>query len=188
MSQTLILVKHSMPEIQKDVPAREWALSDEGIVRASRLAERLSSYKPQILVSSPEPKALETAGMIARKHQLSIHVVHELHEHKRDNVPYFSKEVFDKALREFFTVPDKQVFGNESADEAYERFSKAVHSILDIYKDKTIVAVSHGTVISLFVSRLTGMSDFSLWKELGLPGFIVLEIQSRRVINLENII
>ena len=187
MSQFLILVKHSMPQIREDLPAREWALSDEGIMRAEQLAERLDPYQPQILVSSPEPKALETAGMIARRHQLSLNIFHDLHEHDRSRVPYMPKEEFDKAVREFFTYSDKQLFGNETADKAHERFSNAVHSILYFYKDKRIIVVSHGTVISLFVSRITGGSDYSLWKELGLPGYVVLDMQSKSVITVENI-
>jgi broad specificity phosphatase PhoE len=188
MSQTIILVKHSMPEIKEDLPAREWALSEEGIVRARLLAERLSRYQPQILVSSPEPKALETAGWTARRHQLSLNIFHDLHEHDRSGVPYLSKHDFDKAVREFFTFPDRLVFGTETADQAHDRFSSTVHSILKIYKDMRILIVSHGTVISLFTSRLTGRSDYSLWKEWGLPGFVVMDMQLGKVITLENIV
>ena len=188
MRNYLILVKHSLPEIREDLPAREWTLSKEGFFRARQLAERLSPYQPQILVSSPEPKAVETAGMIARKHHLSLQIVDDLHEHDRINVPHLSKQEFEEATRKFFKIPDKQVFGSETADKAHERFSNAVHSLLNIYKDKRIVVVSHGTVISLFVSRLTGGSDYSLWKDLGLPGFVVLDMLSKRLTTFENIL
>jgi broad specificity phosphatase PhoE len=188
MKNYLILVKHSLPEIRKDLPAREWTLSKEGFFRARQLAESLSPYRPQILASSPEPKAVETAGMIARRHQLSLNIYHDLHEHDRSHVSYLSGVDFDRSVREFFTYPDKQVFGSETAHKAHERFSNAVHSLLNIYKDKRIVVVSHGTVISLFVSRLTGGSDYSLWKDLGLPGFVVLDMLSKRLTTFENIL
>lgn len=182
MTKHLILVKHSLPEIREDLPAREWTLSKEGRVRAGHLAERLAPYQPQILVSSPEPKALETAGMIARKLQLSLQVVHDLHEHDRSNVPYLSKENFEASVQEFFRNPDRRVFGTETAEEAYDRFSRAIYSVLNTFQEKTIVAVSHGTVISLFVSRLTGRSDYSLWNQLGLPGYAVLDLQSKNLV------
>lgn len=188
MSRPLILVKHSKPEIREDLPAREWSLSEEGSILAGQLAERLSAYRPQVLVSSPEPKAVETAGMIARKHGLSLNLFHDLHEHDRCNVPYLSKQDFEKSVRQLFDHPDRRVFGNETANEACERFSRVVHSVLNIYKDKRIVVVSHGTVISLFVSGITGLSGYSLWDELGLPGFIVLEMQTKSLRTLENII
>jgi len=47
--------------------------------------------------------------------------------------------------------------------------------------------VSHGTVISLFVSRLTGQPGFGIWSGLGLPCFIVLDMQSKDLIAVENI-
>ena len=41
IARHLILVKHSLPEIMEDVPAREWILSAEGRARCKRLADRL---------------------------------------------------------------------------------------------------------------------------------------------------
>jgi broad specificity phosphatase PhoE len=79
------------------------------------------------------------------------------------------------------------VFGDETADAAHARFSGTVHSILKSDPDKTIVIVSHGTVISLFVSRLTGISDFQLWSELGLPSLVVLDMESHTLIEKENV-
>jgi 2,3-bisphosphoglycerate-dependent phosphoglycerate mutase len=188
MRKNLILVKHSLPEIREDLPAREWTLSKEGHSRAGQLAERLTPYLPQILVSSPEPKAMETAGMIARKHHMSLHILHDLHEHDRSNVPYLSKQEFEEAVREFFKNPDRRVLGTESAEETHDRFSRAIQSVLTTYVDRTIVVVSHGTVISLFVSRLTDTSDEWLWTQLGMPGYVVLDLQSKSLVALEPIV
>ena len=60
----LILVKHSLPEINLAIPAPGWRLSDEGRHRAARLARLLTGSGSGRTVSSPEPKALETAGII----------------------------------------------------------------------------------------------------------------------------
>ena len=75
MGKYLILVKHSLPEIIKNMPAREWKLSVEGQIRAQRLAERLNQYQPEVIVSSIEPKAQETAEIIARQHNLEFYIV-----------------------------------------------------------------------------------------------------------------
>ena len=60
----LILVKHSLPEIVPDIPSAKWHLSDEGRRRALVLAGRLSSFEPSRVVSSHEPKAVETADKL----------------------------------------------------------------------------------------------------------------------------
>src|SRR5829696_1042016 len=160
MKTNLILVKHSLPEIQQSLPAKEWKLSEEGSRRAGQLAERLIQYQPEILISSTEPKALGTAEILSEKFNLKPQIVDDLHEHDRSSAPYLSRDDFENSVRAFFANPDKLVFGNETANEAYERFAQAVYSILESYQNKTVVVVAHGTVISLFVSRLTGISGW----------------------------
>ena len=116
-----------------------------------------------------------------------IQIVDGLHEHDRSNTQYLSTDKFKSAVREFFENPETLVFGNETANQCHARFDQAVRSVLDLSEDKTIVIVAHGTVISLFVSRLTGISDLILWNELGLPSFVVIDMQSAKMIERENI-
>ena len=187
MNKHLILIKHSLPEVVENSPAREWTLSEEGRVRAQRLAERLVRFQLEVLVSSVEPKAKETAEIIAKQHKLKLDVFDGLHEHDRSKAPFLSKDEFHLTVREFFDRPDTLVYGNETANQCHERFDRAVRSVLNLYVDKTIAIVSHGTVISLFTSRLTGIPDFTLWIELGLPSFVVIDLQSRILVERENI-
>jgi broad specificity phosphatase PhoE len=182
MKKHLILVKHSIPEINENQPANTWKLSQEGQSRAHRLAEELESFEPEVIVSSYEPKAKETADTLASHLYLDVQILPNLHEHDRSNVPYLSHDAFQTSIRDFFQKPDELVFGGETADQAHARFYRAVHSILNEYRDKTIVIVTHGTVISLFVSRLTGSSDLELWNMLGLPSFIALDLDSNALI------
>lgn len=188
MKRYLILVKHSLPEIKKSIPPREWRLSDEGRVRAQRLAEDFSPFHPEAIFSSIEPKAKETAAIIAGRHNLELRVADDLHEHDRTGTAYLSKDQFQAALREFFEKPDTLVFGSETADEAHTRFSSAVHTIWRGYANKTIIIVSHGTVISLLVSRLVGISDLLLWSELGLPSYVVLDMQTNTLITRKDFV
>lgn len=183
----LILVRHSQPEVLESIAARNWNLSDEGRARSHHLAERLTEYRPEILVSSVEPKAKQTAEIIAIKHGLELRIVDGLYEHDRGELSYISKHKFQAAVCEFFERPDELVFGNETANQAQARFNQAVQSILNYHENKTIVIVTHGTVISLFVSRLMGISDILLWKGLGLPSFVVIDRQDGAMIKQENI-
>lgn len=185
--RTLILVKHSIPEILEDIPAREWKLSEEGQARCKRLAEQLAKYQPTRIISSMEPKARETAELVATVLGLTASAVEGFHEHDRNHAGYFSKEKFEESVREFFAHPNELVFGGETADQAHSRFQAAIDSILKEFPDQTIVVVAHGTVISLYVSRLTGISDLSLWKELGLPSFVALDVESKTLLAKENI-
>jgi len=183
----LILVKHSSPEIVEGVPAREWHLSDDGRVHARELAGKLIPYQLEVIVSSVEPKARETASILAENLGLEFHVVDGLHEHDRSRSPYYSKDEFQNLVREFFARPTELIFGNETASEALMRFRQAVDIVLNSHHEQNIIAVSHGTVISLYVSWLIGCDGYDLWKELGLPSFVALDIQSKILIKTENL-
>ena len=182
MTKYLIFVKHSVPEMDETRPANTWKLSKEGQVRAQRLAEQLGDFEPEVILSSNEPKAKETAEIVASRLQLDMQIVPDLHEHDRSNVPFLSHDVFQVSIREFFQKPDELILGRETANQAYARFYRAVHSILNEHRNKTIIIVAHGTVISLFVARLTGSSDLELWNKLGLPSFVAMDLHSNTLI------
>lgn len=178
----LLLVKHSLPDMQADLPAREWVLSAEGRNRAERLAKLLEQYRPEAVISSVEPKAFQTAEVIAKGLSLSVHVFDGLHEHDRSNAPFYSPEEFQSLVREFFARPAELVFGAETAVQALGRFQAAVQTVRGHFPDQTITLVAHGTVIALFVEDLTRCNGYELWCQLGLPALVVLDVESRHLL------
>jgi len=183
----LILIKHSLPEIVEEVPAREWELSEKGRVRAELLADRLRQYQPEVIISSTEIKARQTAEIIGVSLGITPHAIEGLHEHDRSHSPFYSREKFQALVREFFDKPDMLVFGDETANQALVRFRDSMDAIMESYADKKLVIVGHGTVISLFVSWLTGVDGYLLWKDFGLPSFVLLNMQSKLLLKTENI-
>jgi broad specificity phosphatase PhoE len=183
----LILVKHSLPEIVENVPAHAWELSSEGRTRVGKLAGKLKQYQPEVIVSSVEPKARQTAELICENLGVDVMVMDGLHEHDRNGVPYYSNDKFQSLVQELFEKPDVLVFGNETATQALLRFRESIELITTFYDDKKGAIVSHGTVISLFVAWLTGVDGYSLWKELGLPSFILLDLQNKKLLETVNI-
>jgi len=183
----LLLVRHSLPEMEKNKPARFWNLSKNGLVRAEKLAVKLEHYQPKILHSSPEPKAIQTARLIGKKLGLGLIVVEGLREHDRSDSPFYSHEEFNSLMQEFFAYPNELIFGKETAAQALERFRESVNSMLKHQDDEGRVIVSHGTVISLFVSWLTGENAFNIWKNLGLPSFVSLDLELKSMLSLENL-
>ena len=184
--QTLILVKHSLPEIDPSVPAKEWVLSCEGRQRARKLGDRLDRYNPVRIVSSNEPKAIETAEIAAGLLNVPVEIVRGLHEHERANVGFLEKERFEQSIRLFYEQPFELVFGEETADSAYGRFSKAVHKITDSYPTENVAIVTHGTVLSLFVSRISDLEPFALWKKLGLPSWVALSRPGFEIVDISS--
>jgi len=183
----LVLVKHSLPEIDETKPAKEWQLGFEGRVRCKALADALMGYHPDVVISSVEPKALQTARMLVGlldESTLPRETMEGLHEHDRSEVGFLSKEEFEKRVEEFFAKPDQKVLGAESADEAHDRFARAIRAALVKHGERTMIVVAHGTVISLFVSRLAKIDPFPLWKFLDLPSYVVLSLPELNLLKI----
>lgn len=172
----LILVKHSLPEILPEIPASEWHLSVEGRQRCQVLADELAGHDPDLIFSSSEPKAQETAQIIAQQLVKPLFIVPGLHEHERKTVRFTNEEQFEASVKEFFEQPDALVFGEETAAQSLNRFSNAVYQLISQNRDQNLVVVSHGTVITLFVAANCGIEPFPFWSRLDLPSFVVLSL------------
>ena len=173
----LILVKHSLPVLEPGVPAREWRLGKEGRRRCAVLADRLAPHAPARVVASPERKAAETAALVAACLGRPCETAAGLHEHERDNVPFYpTAAAWEAAVTRFFSRPDELVLGRETAARARERFVAAVQAVLAARPEGNVVIVAHGTVISLFVAHHAGVDSFPFWQRLGLPSFVVLSL------------
>ena len=176
----LVLVKHSMPEIERDRPASAWKLGEVGRRRSELLAARLSEFSPEVIWSSSEPKAIETAQIVASEFSVPVEIADGLEEHHRDNVPFLSKEVFEEAVERFFRSPDRLVLGTETAEQASNRFVAAIDKVIDAGQADSIV-VTHGTVMTLYAASLAGVQTMAFWRRLGLPSYVVLTVPDMRI-------
>jgi broad specificity phosphatase PhoE len=170
----LVLVKHAMPILEPDVPARQWVLGDEGRRQSHALAQQLARFRPVVVVNSVEPKAKETAETVAADLGCTTAVVPGLHEHERANVGWLGGGELTRAVELFFANPDAVVFGTESASAARRRFGDAVDGLLRDHPGQNLIVVAHGTVISLFVAERAGVDGFALWRRLTCPSYVVL--------------
>lgn len=177
MSCQLILVKHSLPILEPGIPSNQWQLSDTGKQRCTVLAQHLAAYLPFQLYSSLEAKAAQTAELITGFLGVSWRTYPGLHEHERPQASISSQEQFHEQVRQFFEQPTEVVFGVESANQAHQRFATALKTLADSHPSprQNLVVVTHGTVLTLFISRHCGLPAYPLWEQLGLPAFIVLD-------------
>ena len=181
MKRTLVLAKHSEPILEPDVAPNRWRLSERGRSGSALLGGRLARYGPGVVVSSEEPKAVETAEVAARRLGIGCSVYPGLHEHDRTGVPFLGDGEFGRAARGFFERPDTLVWGNETARQAGDRFEGAARSVLDEREEGVVVIAAHGTVISLLVARYNDLDAYALWRSLGLPSFCVLSAEDLRL-------
>jgi broad specificity phosphatase PhoE len=87
--------------------------------------------------------------------------------------------------RRLFEDFDRRVLGSESAQEAQVRFARALLKEMSETKVGNLVAVTHGTVIALFVCDYNReIASFGLWRRLDCCSFVVLGIPAMEVLHI----
>jgi len=167
----MILIRHSHSKVDQNLPPHHWGLTAEGRARCIPLAERVAVHNPEVVITSDEPKAMETGEIVARELGISWRTAPNIHEHRRGGGVLLSQAEFEDKIRGLFAHPERPVFGLETAQQALDRFSAALGSIMVAYPDQNVAIVSHGTVISLYYGALTGEDAYQFWRRLGLPSF-----------------
>lgn len=170
----LILIKHARPAVEPRVPSDQWRLGPDGRAACAPLADALRPLAPAAVFSSVEPKARETADLLAAALGLSPRTAGNLHEHDRSNVPHLDTREFISSMAQVFREPGRLVLGRETADQACTRFAAAIDSLLKATPGDLAV-VTHGTVIALFAHRRAAQDPFTLWRAMGQPSFLVLD-------------
>jgi broad specificity phosphatase PhoE len=176
----LILVRHSLPEIRREVPAAQWRLSADGVARSRALSRRLNPSGAACVFTSCEPKAVETARVLAEEWGMPLEEVPGLHEHERPQAQILTRDAFEERVRNLFARPDELVFGAETATAARRRFTMALMRLI-ARTTGDVVVVSHGTVMTLFVAESAGVEPFAFWKRQQMPCAVTLALPEMRI-------
>jgi len=172
----LILIKHASPLVVPGTPPEKWKLSDKGRESCGPLAEAVRAHAPAIIVASEEPKARETAEIVAKALDVPVETAADLHEHDRTNVPHMRSGEFISHMEVVFRKPTERVLGRESAVQALDRFERAVNDVVARHPAGNIAIVSHGTVIALLAAEHSERYGFDLWREMQLPSLVVMDL------------
>ena len=187
MSDRIVtLVRHAAPSIDPGVPASEWSLSPAGVDDSIALAEDLRTLRPASLVSSTEPKAVQTARLIAQRLQLKLSTRDGLREHRRSG-EFLSRENFDSNIRAFFRHPAKLVYGHESCEEVGLRIETEVHLALSCDPSHNVILVTHGTVMASFIRRHWSVNAHEVWMSLGLPAYLAFTVPTFGIVGASGV-
>ena len=168
------------------MPSSEWDLSAAGLRNCVALAETLCRFLPAILVSSTEPKAVQTARLIAQQLGLEMTSRDGLREHKRSG-EFLPKSTFHSNIQASFANPTKVEFGRESCDELGLRIEDEVHKALSRVPDSNVMLVTHGTAMTSFIMRHWQVDPFEVWKSLGLPAYLAFTLPTFDIVGMSGV-
>lgn len=159
-------VRHSMAVPEQSVHPTAWHLDDRGRADAARLAERLE-VAPSIgvLVTSSEPKALESAEAIAARWDVAVVVDHRLREAIRPWIGPGYRAVVHRYLRGH--LPE----GWEPHASVAARVAASVTDATNTAAGRPVVVVSHGLALAVHLGERFGPSfdRESFWSGLAFP-------------------
>ncbi|WP_199621325.1 histidine phosphatase family protein [Paenibacillus alkalitolerans] len=155
-------------------------LTEEGFIQAEELVDLFSNKQIDFIVSSPYERAVTTIRPLSKKLNLEIHIDDRLSERVLS-----SENVADwiDRLKESFADLDIKLPGGESSREAMNRGAAAINELLE-RKEASIVAVTHGNLMSLILKSFDDRFGFDDWKALSNPDVYELTFtdKSREVI------
>jgi broad specificity phosphatase PhoE len=171
----LFLVRHGETKANvKGIEAGplDYPLIKKGVKDASFIAKALSKTKINAVYSSPVFRAVETAKILARPHDLKVKTLEELTEAKIK--PQF---VGKKGRHHILTDPEAY---SETNDELLERTWRAVE-IVRKRAEGNVIMVSHGDVITAMLERVVERSDTKKYYILhpAPASLSVVEVKSR---------
>jgi len=144
-------VRHAMPVSQASVHPTEWCLDEAARSEAAHMAERLE-VAPAIgaLVTSTEPKALETAAVIGAHWGARVVTDDRLREAVRPWIGAGYRGVVHRYLR------GERPEGWEAHEEVSARVAAGVRDAIEAASGGPVVVVSHGLALTLHLGERLG--------------------------------
>jgi len=165
---TLIhLLRHAETKLDPSVPADRWHISEDGAESARVLASSGVFDSVDLIVTSAEDKAFETAVPIARRIGLEITRDSSFNELSRGTGPFISPEEYLERVRSALNDHESSSRGWETAASALRRFEQGIHSIESDTGARSLLLVSHGLVLSLYFADLLKTEEvYERWRRL----------------------
>jgi broad specificity phosphatase PhoE len=179
MSNTLYLIRHAHTQ-QTMLPVETWPLSELGRQQAHKLAEQPFWQEVHIICTSVEPKAIQTAQIVAERHDLPVKPSFDLRELRR---PGGHVSDYESAVRQVLENPERSVNGWEPAGEAQTRIVTAIERLLALHENETLAVVSHGLVLTLYLAYLADATPtLDLWHSIPFASAVQLDPETHQIL------
>lgn len=173
MEKKIYLVRHCQAEGQPP----ESQLTADGKKQAEELADYLSLFKVDRIISSPFLRALETIKPYAQKTTIEIETDERLAERvlSANSIP----DWFEK-LKVTFSDMDLKYEGGESSKEAMDRIVQVVNELIGSDAQSSVI-VTHGNIMSLLLNFYNKSFGFDEWQQLSNPDVFILRFKNNEV-------
>lgn len=145
------------------------SLSIEGEKLAEKLSKNEEFSSLDAIYSSNYSRAIQTAKYFAENNNLKVNVSEKFAE-RLHGVTSWELLPSDFELHQF-QDENYKISPGESQKEVRDRFSSALDELLNIYKDKRILIISHATAIAFLLGKWCELNYLDTYKFHGKPFF-----------------
>jgi broad specificity phosphatase PhoE len=200
---TFYIVRHAHSQAQENnlMPDKNSPLSFKGIEQAKKRGKALGKIRFDIAFSSNSRRSYQTALCILlfQKQSIPLIIAEKLGEKSWGKFEGKKYEEINKALYEkrqlFIALPDdkkllfKYTEKMESDEEACIRFINSLKEINEKYKNKTILVVTHGTIMKTFLIKTTNMTYAELpsGSNIDNTGYLILDLDGKKFQHISHI-
>lgn len=158
--EKVFFLRHFQTEVDPETPVSEWTLSEEGKDRLQKFLERELPEVDAIL-TSPEPKACNTAEKILEQIGEEVIVIEELREVDRSRRGFIEDHSeYEETAREYLQNEFPKT-GWEPKSKVENRIKAFIEQLEEMGYDRVLV-VGHG----LYFSVLLGDDLYFFWRDL----------------------
>ena len=159
MNNTFYFLRHAETKVDKDIPVSKWVLSASGEEQAKQRAAEGVFDDADIIFSSNEEKAYQTAKPIAEKLGKTIIRFSEINELHRDKGPFMKQEDYEDSIKYCSEHLSESINNWEMAGHALERFAKKIEGLDKQHNNLKILVVGHGFTINMYFAKLLNALD-----------------------------
>lgn len=169
----IFVVRHGQTIWNKEARmqgAADSPLTELGILEASKLGEALRDREIDKIYTSPLGRTLQTTEYIKGDRDIPVSVIDELQEMSFGVMEGKPAELVQKKYGEiinnFWNDPlNYRNDTGESFQQLYERVEKGMRKIIENrHREKNVLVVTHGVVISVILSWINGGKIEDTWK------------------------
>ncbi|MFW9799617.1 MAG: histidine phosphatase family protein [Candidatus Thorarchaeota archaeon] len=167
MDTLIHLLRHAETRIDPNTSPVEWHVTEEGAKIAQMLASSGVFDNVDLVVSSAEYKAIESAQPFAERLGLETSIEPRFNELERVGDHISSRNEYLRRVKLALLNQDSSVHGWETAANAIRRFKQGIRSVESKAESDAVLVVSHGLVLSLYFATLLDLDEvYDRWLRL----------------------
>jgi broad specificity phosphatase PhoE len=174
----ILFIRHSKTVLDQTHSNLVWKLSEDGVQAAEQLSHNDLIKQCQVMYSSLQTKALETALILAKNNNIPIKTLADLTETTSVTNGFFENFA---AEMEKWHMGEYRINNGETKAESLQRFNLAIQQIMQSENSIDMLGVvAHGNVLAIFSQQFIDQSSYAIHKQIAMPDIALFDVETQK--------